>query len=425
MNDKYEPFTIDEDAYSSQSASELEKLKTKKSITKIVLITIISVLLGQILLGGIALWGLHLYNPNFLGLGDGSQDAPIGKSIFDDDDEKVVQNIVVESDRPQIVEIAEKVGPSVVGIRVTARTNISWFFGDIPTESVPEGSGVIISDEGYILTNDHVIESALDGRTNNTTEGSKIEVLVHEKDELYKATVVGRDRRTDLAVLKIEAKEALSVINFGDSDEIRVGELAVAIGNPGGLEYMGSVTSGIVSGLNRTIPLEDGKELHLIQTDAAINPGNSGGALVNGNGDLIGVNAAKIGGSGYEGLGFAIPSNIVKEVTLSLMEHGYVTGRPLLGILVDPRYTPEVAERHDMPVGVLVEEVSLFTGAYNAGIKRMDIITKFDGESVSSVEELNEVRDRFSAGETVEAKIYRDGELLTIEITLSEDEGTF
>lgn len=328
--------------------------------------------------------------------------------------------VIENSDSSVVVAIAEKVGPSVVGISVKSTATISdfWFFTPRDTES--QGSGIIIRSDGYIMTNYHVIESALNGRTNTLIPNAKIEVILpSDPDTPYPATVVGTDSKTDLAVLKIEANN-LPAIEFGDSDKIRVGELAVAIGNPGGLEYMGSVTVGVISGLNRTIPITDGKELKLIQTDASINPGNSGGALVNSEGKLIGVNTAKIGGDGYEGLGFAIPVNKAKEITDSLIEYKYVRGRPSIGIQINSGYTKEIADRYGLPEGVLVYNVEIFSAAYKAGIQKDDIITEFNGVRVKNYDELEEQKNKFKPGDKVKLKIHRDGKDITVEVTLDE-----
>jgi serine protease Do len=384
---------------------------------KMVPFTIALVLFVHLLFGGIIYYGLRVFRPELYAIlkGDG---VLLNNRDFGDGP---VRDIIVETTDSPVVAVASKVGPSVVGIRVTARLGNSWLYGTI--ESTPEGSGIIVRQDGYIITNDHVIASALSPRTNELAQGSKIEVILpQELDKPYEATVVGRDTRTDLAVLKINARN-LPVIDFGDSDNLKVGELVVAIGNPGGLEYMGSVTVGYISGLNRTIPVEDGKELKLIQTDAAINPGNSGGALVNTKGQLIGVNAAKIGGSAFEGLGFAIPVNVISEVSDSLINYQYVRGRPLLGILVNPSYNESVARQNNMPVGVLVSEVSPFSGADLAGIRPRDIITKFNKEPVKNVQELNGIRDKFQPGDVIDAEIYRGGQYLNLQVTLSEDRG--
>ncbi|MCX7843023.1 MAG: trypsin-like peptidase domain-containing protein [Clostridia bacterium] len=325
---------------------------------------------------------------------------------------------IVKSDSP-VTAIAEKVSPSIVGIRTTFKTQ-SFFFDEQDGKS--EGSGIIIRTNGYIMTNYHVVEAALN-RSGKPVNGSKIEVfLPNHKDKPYVAQYVGGDQRTDLAVIKIDA-EGLPAVEFGNSDELKVGELAVAIGNPAGLEYMGSVTVGVISGLNRTIPIADDKEMKLIQTDAAINPGNSGGALLNSKGQVIGVNTAKMGGSGFEGLGFAIPINKAKEITDNLIEYKYVRGRPFLGISADPRFNEAVAQRYNVPVGVLVADVSPLSGAYKAEIKAGDIITKFDGKLVKNLNELNEAKNKRKPGDTVEVEIYRDGTTLKLQVQLTEDKG--
>ena len=339
---------------------------------------------------------------------------------------KTYKNITIESTSDELIaEVAEKVGPSVVGIKTTISTR-DFFFGLTESNPSGSGSGVVFKENGYILTNNHVIENALETGTNNINDNCKIEVILPSKiDKVYEAKVVGRDPKTDLAVLKIE-KKGLSAIEFGDSDKLRVGETAIAIGNPGGLEYMGSVTSGIISGLNRTLALENGRELKLVQTDAAINPGNSGGALVNAKGQLIGINTVKIAGSEYEGLGFAIPSNKVKEICDSLVKFKYVKGRPLIGIMIDLRYTESVAKRNNMPVGVFVASVELLSSAYRAGIKEGDIITEFGDVKVKNISELNKEKDKYKSGDEVRVKIYKSSTRKTkpVKIKLGEDVGT-
>ena len=334
------------------------------------------------------------------------------------------KSVTIESTSDELIaEVAEKVGPSVVGIKTTVLTR-DFFYG--LTESNPSGSGIIFKENGYILTNNHVIENALTSGTNNIANGCKIEVILpSEKEEVYEAKVVGRDSKTDLAVLKIE-KSGLNAVEFGNSDRLRVGEVAIAIGNPGGLEYMGSVTSGIISGLNRTLALENGRQLKLIQTDAAINPGNSGGALVNSKGQVIGINTVKIAGSEYEGLGFAIPSNKVIEIGESLVEFKYVKGRPLIGITIDTRYNESMAKRYSMPVGVYVASVDLLSSAYRAGIEKGDIITEFGDVAIKDIDQLNEEKNKYVAGEEVKVKVYKSttGKTKTVKIKLGEDIGT-
>lgn len=327
---------------------------------------------------------------------------------------------IVQNSDSVVTAIAEKVGPSVVGIKVTVNVQ-DFFFGD--RQMQPEGSGIIIRSDGYILTNNHVIQDAIDARTKKISSDAKIEVyLPSAKDKAVKATFVGSDAKTDLAVLKVDMNN-LPAAELGNSDDLKVGDLAVAIGNPGGLELAGSVTTGVISGLNRTIQTEDGVQLKLIQTDAAINPGNSGGALVNAKGQIIGVNRLKIAASGFEGLGFAIPINVAKQVSNDLIESKYVKGRPLLGITPDPRYTEEVAKRNNMPVGVYVAEVALMSGAQKAGVQAGDVITKIDGVAVKNRDELDAVKNKHKVGDEVPLEIFRDGNTINLKVKLSEDKG--
>lgn len=395
------------------------KKKGNGILAQLILVALMSSILGGAVTGAFFQFAVPALQPSvrsYLGHGNGEASNAVNLGV----DANAYKKVVIESAASPVVAIAEKVGPAVVGISVTARSADDFFFFS-PRNVSSSGSGIIIKSDGYIMTNNHVIESALSGTTNEISQGSKIEVILpSNKDKTYPAKVIGRDSRTDLAVLKIEA-ENLPTVEFADSDNVKVGELAVAIGNPGGLEYMGSVTVGVVSGLNRTIPIADGKELKLIQTDASINPGNSGGALVNAEGKLIGVNTAKIGGEGYEGLGFAIPVNKAKEITDSLIEFQYVRGRPFLGITAESRFNEQMARQFKVPAGVLVAEVQPFSGAYKAGIKPQDIITKMDGITVKSLDKLNEIKNTHKPGDIVKVEIYRDGETLTLEVELGEE----
>ncbi|NLN64124.1 MAG: PDZ domain-containing protein [Clostridiaceae bacterium] len=333
--------------------------------------------------------------------------------------------IINRTDSP-VTAIAEKVSPSIVGIQVNFMMQNFWFGIQ---ETSGSGSGIIIRSDGYILTNNHVIESAMESG-NKIAQGASIRVILpNQMDEFYEAKVVGRDAKTDLAVIKIDISE-LPTVDLGDSDELKVGELAVAIGNPGGLEFMGSVTSGVISGLNRVVQVGNNQELKVIQTDAAINPGNSGGALVNSRGEVIGVNTIKISATGYEGLGFAIPINTAKEVADNLISDGYVKGRPQLGVVIEPRYTEEIAKEKNTPMGLLVADVVPLSGAFNAGVKKGDIIVELDGVEVKSFSELENEKNKHKAGDTITLKVYRinvaelsQGEYLTLDVTLGEDKG--
>ncbi|HEY5583926.1 MAG TPA: trypsin-like peptidase domain-containing protein [Ruminiclostridium sp.] len=323
---------------------------------------------------------------------------------------------IVQSAESAITSVAEKVGPSVVGIRTTYQGS-NDLFGAQPAGG--EGSGIIISSDGYILTNYHVIEGATNDKTRSINSGAKIEVFLANKiDKPYTATIKGYDSKTDLAVLKINENN-LTAIEFGDSDALKVGESAIAFGNPGGLEYMGSVTAGVISGLNRTVQLEGGIKIKLVQTDAAINPGNSGGALVNIKGQLIGVNTIKMVATGFEGLGFAIPANDAKRIADELVKNTFIS-KPYLGISVDQRYTEEIAKANKMPMGIFVADVEILGAAQKAGIKAEDVITKFNKKAVTTYNELEEEKNKLKPGDVVEIELYRAGTKKTIQVTLGE-----
>ncbi len=305
------------------------------------------------------------------------------------------------------VEIGKLVGPAVVGISTIVETQSYSFFGQsTPYESEGSGSGIIISADGYIVTNNHVIEGA-----------KTIKVILNNSKE-HNAAVVGADSKTDLAVIKIEATD-LPVAVIGDSDALEAGERCVAIGNPLGQELAGSLTQGIISALNRTLTV-DNVNYTLLQTDAAINPGNSGGALVNVYGEVIGINTVKIGSSQIEGLGFAIPSNNAKPVIEDLINFGYVKGRPQIGVSLI--YVSEQEARYyNIPsAGLFVSDVVVGSGAAAAGVRKGDVILKVNGETVTSSEEINAIRDRFKAGDAITLTVNRDGEIMEIKVTLTE-----
>ena len=301
------------------------------------------------------------------------------------------------------VRAAAAVGPSVVGITNKAVAR-DWFDNPVETEGV--GSGVIFKSDGYIVTNNHVINGAK-------------ELIVSLSDgRTMRGKVIGADEVTDLAVVKIDAKD-LPTAAFADSDQIVVGEPAIAIGNPMGLEFKGSVTSGVVSALNRTLDNSDSR-VKLLQTDAAINPGNSGGALVNADGEVIGINSVKLAASGVEGMGFAIPSNTVQSVIKELMDKGYVA-RPYLGVSV---FDPETAARFgyslDIDKGVYIFKLVLGGPSDKAGLQRGDIILKADGEEVNSVSDLRAKVSAHKVGDTITLTIDRNDHERTVDVTLDE-----
>lgn len=312
-----------------------------------------------------------------------------------------------ESDKKalSVEEIAKKAGPSIVGISCTSV--VRSYFGN--QESQSGGSGIIIDSTGYVLTNYHVVEGA-----------SKVKVKLTSGNE-YEAKLVGGDEKTDIAVIKIETTEPLHVATIGNSDEVEVGELAVAIGNPLAEELFGTVTAGVISGVNRTMTVGQ-RDMNLIQTDAAISPGNSGGALINKYGEVIGINSVKLVDDAAEGLGFAIPINEAVPIVNDLKNYGYVKGRPMIGVSVR-EVTPELARFNNLLVdyGLFVMNVTEGSGAEKAGIARGDIITKINGQKVTTSEQLNKIRDEYKAGDKVNIVVVRRGQELTLTVTLTED----
>ena len=271
-----------------------------------------------------------------------------------------------------------------------------------------------MSADGYIITNNHVIVSEQTG-----AEASKVTVILSDGTNLP-ATIVGRDEQTDLAVLKVEPTGSLTPAEFGDSTALEPGEDVYAIGSPGGVELANTITGGHVSALNRDITISD-RVMSLIQTDAAINPGNSGGALINVYGQVVGITSAKIGGSNYEGLGFAIPMDTAKEVVDELIQHGYIAGRPQIGIS-GQNLSEQQAAAYDVPQGVLIAKVDSRSNAAAAGVQVNDIIIGVNGKDITTMDEINEVKENMKAGETLTLKLYRvsTGKELTVSFALND-----
>lgn len=316
----------------------------------------------------------------------------------------------VENVENPVVAVAKIAGPSVVGVSVKYYEQSFW--GQL-AEGESEGSGIIYSDDGYIITNYHVIEEAI----NSSSAAVKITL---SNEEEYEAEIVGTDDVTDLALLKIDAK-GLSAAKFGASSDLNVGEMAVAIGNPLGKEFAGSVTVGYISALNRSIT-SDGRTYNVLQTDAAINPGNSGGALVNSKGEVIGINTAKINDTSVEGLGFAIPSDDALKIIEELKVSGKII-RPYIGIYgLD--LDENTAKRNKLVEGVYVYQVYGGSPAAEAGVQKGDVIVEFDGKKVTSKQELNDIKNQKNVGDKLKLKIYRSGDYKDIEITLGSDEIT-
>ena len=310
-------------------------------------------------------------------------------------------------------EIAAKVRPSVVGIQ-TYRT-------EYPMQVYGTGSGIIMSEDGYIVTNAHVVSGATGGI-----------LVILDNNEEYEAEVVGIDEKTDVAVIKIDASN-LTAAEFGNSDELVVGERIVAIGNPTGMNLAGSVTQGIVSGLKRLISVTNEEtnetiEMEAIQVDAAINPGNSGGALINKYGQVVGINSSKMSSTQIEGIGFAIPISTAKPIVDDLIAYGYVRGRVLLGITYYP-VSDAVGAMSGYTPGLWVQSVREDMDAYAKGLRAGDIITQIDGQDVRDSATVKGILSAKKPGDSVELTVVQQSisgkiKTYTINVTLAEDKGS-
>ena len=311
----------------------------------------------------------------------------------------------IEQVENPVVAIADKVTPSVVGIKVTYTSeNVLGML----SKGGSEGSGIVYSKDGYIITNYHVIADVVNNKE------AEIKVLFTDGSE-EKASVIAGDELTDLAVIKVE-RDNLTVAEIGKSSSTKVGELAVAIGNPLGVQFAGSVTVGYISALNREI-VADGKTMYMIQTDAAINEGNSGGALVNSKGQIIGINTVKIGATGVEGLGFAIPIDTAIPVINELIENKKVA-RPQIGIS-GFSISKDDATRYNLVKGVYVNEVMKDTPASKVDIKAGDVIVGINGKDITTMEELNDIKNKEKIGSEITLKIYRDDKYFDVKLVLS------
>lgn len=315
-------------------------------------------------------------------------------------------------------EIIKLATPSVVGIKTMVEQNYGWYYGTQTYEGV--GSGFIITSDGYVVTNYHVIEDAV-----------SIMVILSNGTE-YEAEVIGFDELSDVAVLKVDATD-LPALVIGNSDVVIAGDTVIAIGCPSGIDLAGTATRGMVSKVDREISITDyygkvQKMMKVIQIDAAINPGNSGGPLLNSRGEVIGINTLKLSSTTYEGLGFALPINGVMELVNQICENGavverpensFVTGKAALGITYR-EITAAESRKYQLPQGVLVVLISQGGAAQNSGIKSGDVIVEFDGEEIETDDKLIELIDSKKPGDEVKVKVYRDGEYKSFDVKLTE-----
>ncbi|MCK8828314.1 trypsin-like peptidase domain-containing protein [Natroniella acetigena] len=313
-----------------------------------------------------------------------------------------------ELGQDQIVDVVKEVGPGIVRI-TTAKERVMYdFFTRKREERIKgEGSGVIYNSEGYIITNNHVIEGA-----------KEIKVFLAEGKGEYKAKVIGKDPITDLAVIKIDSEGTeLPVPKLGDSKQLKVGQKAIAIGNPYG--FSNTVTVGVISALERRLPIQEIAELtDMIQTDAAINPGNSGGGLLNQQGEVIGINTAII--EQAQGIGFAIPINLAKEVVTELIAEGEII-RPWIGIYGGD-VTPDLSESYELEhqTGIYIFQIIADSPAAKSGLKEGDIILEIDQQEVTGMSDLKELLQEYEVNDKVELLTYRDDNLITLDLELKE-----
>ncbi len=306
---------------------------------------------------------------------------------------------------------AQKALPSMVSITVEYDVN----YMGMKKSAAGAGSGVVISDDGYILTNNHVISSSDSSSFYQVSDAKSVKVKIYGDETEYTAEIIGTDSQTDLAVLKID-KTGLTAAEFGNSSSVQIGEFVLAIGNPYNLDY--SVTAGIISALDRKMTVEN-TTYKVIQADCAINSGNSGGALVNSKGQVIGITTLKLSGTGIEGVSFAIPINDTISIYQTLIEKGKVS-RPFVGISgldIDEA----TAIRNGLTKGIYVDSVVSGSAAEEAGIEPGDIIVAFDGKNISTMDELNEIKNTKNIGDKIEIRFYRKNKEKTVTITLGEN----
>lgn len=396
----------DDDLYSKFSSDSKKRSSFKSSV----FIPFLSGILGTLLVIGIIFEVPDVRN-KFINTIISNSNNALETSTTDSS----INNYISLSDYSDTaVYAANKVLPSIVGIDVeyTVTSNI---FQGVSQLSSAEGSGIIMSSDGYILTNNHIINSSDLSMFYEVSDASKVTVYLYNDETPYEAEIIGTDEKTDLAVIKIE-KDNLPAAELGDSSSIKIGEFAMAIGNPLGMQS--SVTSGIISAINRTVKGEDGNKYTLIQTDAAINAGNSGGALINSEGKVIGINTLKLSGTGIEGMGFAIPINDTLDIYKELIEYGKIA-RPYIGVS-GMDLDVATAKYYNLPVGIYLKEIQKNSPAETSGLKTGDIITAINDKEVKTMEDLNSVKDNLNIGDKITLTIYRNGESKKIDLTLGE-----
>ncbi len=380
-------------SYESGQKSEPKK-KKRFSAFALIAVMVIFTFLGT----GLGVYGAY----NILPGTSLFSNSKLGKLI--EEKEGRVETVItpaLQENGLSIPEIVRKVQPAVVTVAVRVQSP-GTIFNPQGGFSENIGTGFILNEEGFIATNYHVVQA-----------GEDIKVILYTGEEVS-AKLINFDAANDLAVIQMDqTAQVPGVVELGDSENLQVGESVIAIGNPVSKEFAGTVTSGIVSATDRKVQV-DGQEYSYIQTDAAINGGNSGGPLINANGQVIGINSAKISSDSVEGIGFAIPINVLQNDLDVLSKAQLIIG------IAGREVNENMSNQTEMPVGVLVVEVQADSPAYLSALTVGDVITEFDGQEVTSIQEINTIKNTKEAGDTVTLKVFRDGEYIDIELTLRE-----
>ncbi len=413
--------------YNNENMNEFSYTPEKNNKKQKKILTAVIAMLSVVAIGATSIVGYSLITGNTLGFNIDSNKNSAGSTVntkkdtsskVDRGELPTVIQLATPTDAMQIPDIVKKVSPSVVGI--SCMTN----------SGTVTGTGIIMSEDGYIITNAHVVDGAqaisvvlpnnYTEKTKEDDSSKKTDALLKDSDDqkAIEAELIGKDVQTDIAVIKINQK-GLSAAEFGTSAEVQVGEVSIVIGNPLGLNLANSVTAGIISATDRTLTIED-RTMNLIQTDASINSGNSGGPLINAYGQVIGITSAKVASTYGEGLGFAIPIDEAIPIIKDLMENGYVTGRPTLGIS-GLNITEIYSEYYGVPRGFIVKSVEPGSAAENAGIKTEDIIVGIEGNLIESIEEFNQIKEKYKAGDKITVSLYRNEKIVDVDVVLGED----
>ncbi len=404
-----------------KNISSFSEKENKSNLKNSILIPFLSGVLGCSLVVGTC-FGVPSIKSKIVG---NNNSIKTSSSVNESSNSGTVDFVSLNNYSDTAVYASNKILPSIVGIQVTynVKSNMSSYyyslFGGMPSDSTStasaSGSGIIISEDGYILTNNHVVATSSSSTYYDISDATSIKVTLYGDSNQYDATIVGKDSQTDLAVLKID-KNGLTAAEFADSNSIKVGEFTMAVGNP--LNLGTTITCGVVSAINREVSDEDGNSFTCIQTDAAINSGNSGGALVNSQGQVIGINTMKVSSTGVEGIGFAIPINSTTEITNELITYNKVR-RPYIG--VSGRNIDEAtAKKYNLTVGVYVVSVEQYSAAEKAGVQTGDVITKIDDTEIKTMDELNNIKNKHSIGDQVKLTINRNGSEKQLTLTLGE-----